>query len=131
MPLYNKIMLVDDDMDDREIFTEILQEMAPDTVLEGAENGLEMIALLDKTPEKELPDLIILDQNMPKMTGKDSLIFLKDSTRYRHIPIILYSTQVKDFFHECLDLGALDVVAKPDTIQDYREMIGHFLAAVP
>lgn len=125
---YKKILLVDDDADDRQIFGEILDEIDPDTLVETAENGLEMVAILDKMKDDELPEMIILDQNMPKMTGKDSLIFLKDSPRYRHIPTIVYSTyQVKDFYQECLELGAQDVVAKPDTMQAYREMIEQFL----
>jgi CheY-like chemotaxis protein len=128
MENYKKIMLVDDDMDDRLIFGQILGEIDPDVDLEYAENGLEMIAILDKTADKDLPGLIILDQNMPKMTGKESLVFLKDSPRYRHIPVILYSTyQVKDYFRECQDLGAQDVVSKPDTMQSYREMIQQFV----
>ena len=126
---YKKILLVDDDIDDRLIFEEILREMDDDSLLVYAENGLEMIALLDKTKKEELPDMIILDQNMPKMTGKESLVFLKGNPRYQAIPTIIYSTyQVKDFYRECLILGALDVVAKPDSLQAYREMIEQFLA---
>src|ERR1700742_1339114 len=96
---YKKIVLVDDDADDRQIFEEILFEIDPEAEIVTAENGLEMVAILDKMPEDQLPDMIILDQNMPKMTGKESLIFLKESERYRHIPTIIYSThQVKDFY---------------------------------
>jgi CheY-like chemotaxis protein len=132
MVTYKKIILVDDDIDDQQIFEQILQEVDPDIPLECADNGFGMITLLDKTPDEALPDLIILDQNMPKMTGKESLLFLKDSLRYRHIPVIIYSTcQAEDFYHECLRLGAQDVVNKPDTIQSYREMIDHFLHPAP
>jgi CheY-like chemotaxis protein len=125
---YKKILLVDDDADDRQIFEELVLEMDRETIVVYAENGLEMVALLDKTGDNDLPDMIILDQNMPKMTGKESLIFLKESPRYKTIPTIVYSTyQIKDFYQECLVLGAQDVVAKPDTIQAYREMIEQFL----
>ncbi|HLZ89089.1 MAG TPA: response regulator [Puia sp.] len=127
---YKKILLVDDDADDRQIFEEILRDIDPEAVVVTAENGLEMVSLLDKMPDDDMPDMIILDQNMPKMTGKESLIFLKESPRYTHISTIVYSTyQVKDFYQECLELGAQDVVAKPDTMQAYREMIEQFLVA--
>jgi len=127
---YKKILLVDDDEDDRQIFSEIVCDVDPDAMVECAENGLDMISLLNKMPDDELPGLIILDQNMPRMTGKESLIFLKESSRYQHIPAIIYSTyQVRDFYQECLELGAQDVVAKPDSMQAYREMIEHFLVA--
>jgi CheY-like chemotaxis protein len=125
---YKKILLVDDDADDRQIFEELVLEMDRETIVVCAENGLEMVALLDKADDNDLPDMIILDQNMPKMTGKESLIFLKESPRYKTISTIVYSTyQIKDFYQECLALGAQDVVAKPDTIQAYREMIEQFL----
>jgi CheY-like chemotaxis protein len=127
---YKKIVLVDDDADDRQVFEDILRDIDPGTLLACAENGLEMVAMLDKMPDDELPEMIILDQNMPKMTGKESLLFLRESNRYRHIPIILYSIlQVRDFYNECLELGATDVVAKPDTLQAYRGMIEQFLVA--
>lgn len=125
---FRNIFLVDDDIDDRLIFEELLTAADPGTGLTFAENGLEMISILEKIPDDQLPDMIILDQNMPKMTGKESLMFLKGSNRYRHIPTIIYSTfQVKDFYRECLELGAQDVVAKPDTMQAYRDMIDNFL----
>jgi len=125
---YKKIVLVEDDVDDRQIFEEILREVDPEAGVVTAENGVGMVALLDKMADDDLPDMIILDQNMPKMTGRESLVFLKESERYRHIPAIIYSTyQVKDFYLECLELGAQDVVAKPDTLQAYREMIEQFL----
>jgi len=125
---YKKILLVDDDVDDRLIFEEILREMDDDSLLVHAENGFEMVALLEKTKEEDLPDMIILDQNMPKMTGKESLVFLKESPRYQAIPTIIYSTyQVEDFYRQCLLLGAQDVVAKPDSLRAYREMIEQFL----
>jgi len=126
---YKNILLVDDDLDDRMLFEQTLREMEPQMRMQEVENGLEMMTLLDQCEDSELPDLIILDQNMPKMTGKESLIFLKANPRYKDIPVIIYSTyQVKDFFLSCRELGALDVVSKPDTMQTYRDMIGRFIA---
>jgi CheY-like chemotaxis protein len=125
---YKKILLVDDDIDDRLIFADLLSATDPNAQLTFAENGLEMVDLLEKAASPDLPDIIILDQNMPKMTGKESLIFLKENQRYCRIPTFIYSTHpVLDFYRECLGLGAEDVLAKPDTLQAYRKMIGRFL----
>jgi CheY-like chemotaxis protein len=127
---YKKILLVDDDEDDRQIFQDIVLEVDPYATLEFAENGLDMIAMLEKMTDTDLPGMIILDQNMPRMTGKESLIYIKENSRYQGIPTIVYSTyQVKDFYQECLELGAEDVLAKPDTMQAYREMIEQFLVS--
>lgn len=125
---YKRIFLIDDDIDDRLIFADLLRAADPGASLSFAENGLEMITQLERTSDEDLPDMIILDQNMPKMTGKESLVYLKTNPRYRNIPTFIYSTyQVRDFYRECLALGACDVVAKPDTMHAYREMIEHFL----
>jgi CheY-like chemotaxis protein len=127
---YRNILLVDDDLDDRMLFEQTLAEKGPGLRMLGVENGLEMVNWLGQCADNDLPDLIILDQNMPKMTGKESLVFLKGHSRYKDIPVIIYSTyQVKDFFLSCRELGALDVVSKPDTIQSYRDMIGMFMTA--
>lgn len=125
---YAHILLADDDPDDRLLFEQILGEVNPGIRIHFAENGLEMVAWLDKCTDQELPDLVILDQIMPKMTGRESLIFLKESPRYKDIPVIVYSTyQIKDFYLGCRELGALDVIDKPDTIQAYRDMIRQIL----
>ncbi|HVW60133.1 MAG TPA: response regulator [Puia sp.] len=125
---YTNIRLVDDDLDDRMLFEQIIGETDPDVRVHCAGNGLEMIAWLDRSADQDLPDLVILDQNMPKMTGRESLTFLKESPRYKDIPVILYSTyQIKDFYLSCRELGALDVIDKPDTIQAYRNMISGIL----
>ena len=129
---YNKILLVDDDIDDRMLFEQTLNETDSDVGIHSVENGLEMIDWLDQCTDADLPDLIILDQNMPKMTGREGLVFLKGSPRYKYITVIVYTTyQVKDFFLSCRELGALDVVAKPDTIQAYRDMIAQFVTPLP
>jgi CheY-like chemotaxis protein len=123
--MYAHILLVDDDLDDRMLFEQILGETDPEIRLDCAENGLEMISWLDQCPDENLPDLVILDQIMPKMTGKESLTFLKGNPRYKDIPVIVYSTyQVNDFSFSCRELGAMDVVTKPDTMQAYRDLIG-------
>ena len=125
---YTNILLVDDDLDDRMLFEQIVGETDPDIRVHCAANGLEMVARLDKCADQDLPDLVILDQNMPKMTGGESLTFLKESPRYKDIPVIVYSTyQIKDFYLSCRKLGALDVIDKPDTIQAYRNMISRIL----
>ena len=53
---YKRILLVDDDADDRQIFEELLHDLDPDSVVESAENGLEMISLLDSIDDDDLPE---------------------------------------------------------------------------
>jgi CheY-like chemotaxis protein len=125
-----RILLADDDPDDRLLFEEVFSDL-PETEykLITKENGDGVISFLeDEINDEELPHLIILDQNMPLRGGKDTLIYLKGASRYSHIPVIIYSTyNDKNFIEECEKLGVNAVVSKPDSYEGYVSMINTFL----
>jgi threonine synthase len=83
-----KVLVVDDQADDILLMRRILQAHHNFTIFE-ASNGEEGLALV----EKETPDLIILDLNMPKMDGFAMLEALKANEATRGIPIIIVSAQ--------------------------------------
>lgn len=126
-----KILLADDDGDDRLIFTQVFDHLAPHSsaALDVVENGLEAIDFLNKIEEDEaLPDLIILDHNMPKMNGKQALHYLKSNDRYKNIMVIIYSTYNDALFiEECGKLGASSIIAKPNSYEEYIDMVKFFL----
>lgn len=125
-----KILLADDDGDDRLIFTQVFDLLGEkDAALNIVENGLEVIEFLNSIPEGgHLPDLIILDHNMPKMNGKQALHYLKNSDRYKGINVIIYSTyNDAHFIEECGRLGAASIVVKPSSYDEYVNMVRQFL----
>lgn len=125
-----RVLLAEDDADDRLIFTEFFTELCKDTLLlESVEDGLEAIKLLKNTSEdSHLPSLIVLDLNMPKMNGRETLSYLKSSVRYRNIPVIVYSTHHEiSVTKEFEKLGASMVMAKPDSYDGFKHMIQGFL----
>jgi len=127
-----KILLADDDADDRNIFEQILLEKTDVELLATVENGLEVIDYLKVVPDRQhLPDLIILDHNMPRMNGKQTLGYLKSNERYLHIPVVIYSTYSDNkLVDECTSLGASMVASKPAGYKEYREMINLFLKII-
>jgi CheY-like chemotaxis protein len=124
-----KILLADDDGDDRLIFTQVFELLGSDKAkLSIVENGLEVIDFLEKIAEEELPDLIILDHNMPKMNGKQALHYIKNNERYRNIHVIIYSTyNDSPFVEECGKLGAASIEVKPSSYEEYVSMVQRFL----
>ena len=79
-----------------------------------AENGEEVIEILTRFSSGELPCLIVLDLNMPKMNGTETLRYLKSEERFRKIPVIIYSTSINPVERDrCLHLGARDYISKP------------------
>ena len=124
-----KILLADDDLDDRMLFEVAYKERDDVTLLPSVLNGAQVIEKLEeaKTPD-ELPDLIILDQNMPVMTGKQTLAFLKSHFRYSNIPVCICSTYADhQLTVDCLRLGAYKVSSKPITHEEYQKMLNDFL----
>ena len=124
------ILLAEDDQDDRIIFLEAFEELNnPDVHLEAVEDGIDVINRLKEIQrEEELPQLFILDQNMPKMTGKSTLTFLKAQDRFKHIPVIIYSTYPDaSLINEFVRLGAEQVVAKPDSYEGFKQMVHTFV----
>jgi len=96
-----------------------------------AENGVELIEHLDATSPAELPDVIILDQNMPKQNGLQTLTLLKKNDHYRHIPLIVYSSSTNNLLIEqSRKLGAILILNKPSTSTEYNKMMDDILMVI-
>jgi DNA-binding response OmpR family regulator len=103
-----KILVIDDEMISLEFFEVMLSKLG--FVVEKAENGEEGFAMV----KKFAPDLIIMDNIMPKMSGWELTKILKADPKYREIPIIMLSAldDVKDKV-EGFELGIEDYITKP------------------
>jgi two-component system response regulator len=70
------------------------------------------------------PDLILLDLNLPNLTGREVLERIRANPRIRHIPvIILTTTQAQQEVLECYRLGANCFITKPSSFQDFVELV--------
>lgn len=83
-------MLVDDDIDDQEIFLYALRELNMPVLCEFARDGRDALSKLEAAEQK--PDYIFLDLNMAPMDGRTCLQALKKDPHLRDIPVIIYST---------------------------------------
>jgi CheY-like chemotaxis protein len=124
-----KILLAEDDLDDQNLFKTFLQHRTDIHIMPIAGNGVLLCDMLKQINEDVLlPHLIILDQNMPKLNGLQTLQLLKGDSRYARIPVFVYSTYMDDKLRtECLTYGAQGVLTKPITKNGYDEMIDIFL----
>jgi CheY-like chemotaxis protein len=103
-----KILIVDDEQINLEFFDLMLSKLG--FIVEKAENGAEA---LEKV-KHFYPDLIILDNIMPKISGWEVTKTLKKDPAFREIPIIMFSAldDVKDKV-EGFNLGVDDYITKP------------------
>src|SRR4051812_16897784 len=89
--LQNQLLfLVDDDMDDHEIFKSALAKVDKDLELITATNGYEALNMLSTA--NKLPDYIFVDLNMPRMGGFQFLKEIKKNDKLRNIAVIVYTT---------------------------------------
>jgi len=127
---FGKILLVDDDPDDRSIIVDALQMLEAGDIISFAENGEAALEMLDKYSNswKSLC-LIVLDLNMPKMNGTQTLRTLKEDDRFKNIPVIIYSTSINPFEKEkCMHLGANAYITKPVSFKEGMETAKLFLS---
>ncbi|GHV95188.1 hypothetical protein AGMMS50293_15080 [Spirochaetia bacterium] len=103
-----KILIVDDEQINLEFFEVMLSKLG--FVVEEATDGVEALEKVKKFH----PDLILLDNIMPRMSGWELTKILKDDPKYRDIPIIMFSAldDVKDKVAG-FELGVDDYITKP------------------
>lgn len=122
-PMAVRILIIDDDSDDVEMFCEAVQEIDASIHCMSACNGEEGLRLLKERPE-ETPDFIFLDLNMPKLNGKQCLVQLKKNPVFCNIPVIIYTTsKLREDFEETMKLGAADFMTKPSRLHKLREAV--------
>ena len=87
------ILHIDDDADDREVFRDVMQKVAPEVKVNFAENGLQALEVLKETKEtKFLPCLIVLDLNMPYLDGRKTFERIKSDPTLNRIPLVIFSS---------------------------------------
>ena len=85
------IFLVDDDSDDQEVFSMLMDEICPRADCVSAGDGNTALEILLGDPPFT-PQFIFLDINMPGMNGMECLREIKKTERLREIPVYMYST---------------------------------------
>ena len=113
------ILLADDDLEDLELIETAITNIDPDADLHKVTNGKEVIEYLSNLPDKKLPCLIILDYNMPELTGSEVLSLISKQKRYDAIPKVILSTSNTPFhIQQCKSNGATDYFVKPSNMKD-------------
>ena len=115
-----KILMVDDDPDDVSILEDAIKDLESQAVIFCVENGQAALDLLNQDyAGRHLPSLIVLDLNMPKLNGSETLKAIKKDRRFKDIPIVIYSTSINPVEKDkCLALGAHAYMIKPSSLTE-------------
>lgn len=119
-----RILLADDDPDDRELFAEAIE--SHDTEVDSVPNGIQLMENLSQNDA--LPDLVFIDLNMPEKSGKECLSEIRNHERLKDIPVIIYSTSSsrKDI-DDTFELGANLYITKPNSFSELKKALRKIL----
>lgn len=122
-----KILLIEDDMIEVMKMSRTVSSLKLNHKIIEANDGEEALKILEK--KDSLPDIILLDLNMPKLNGIEFLRILKKDENLKYIPTIILTTSnnQKDLL-ECYKIGIAGYVLKPLKYEDYVSKIQKLLA---
>ncbi len=103
-----KILIAEDEPDIRELVTFMLRFAGYEVL--AAANGEDAV----KTASREIPDLVLMDVRMPRMTGYDACRLMKANPDLRHVPVVFLSAKGQETeIQSGLDAGAEEYLLKP------------------
>ena len=122
-----KILLIEDDVIEIMKLNRTISRLKLNHKIVEANNGEEALNLL--SDKDNLPDLILLDLNMPKINGIEFLGILKNDEVLRYIPTVILTTSnnQKDL-QRCFEIGVSGYVLKPLKYEEYVEKIQKILS---
>lgn len=121
------ICMADDDHDDFYLFSTILSEESDAVRFTWCKNCSDLLSFL--TGGNDLPDLILLDMNMPGSDGQKCLRMIKEELLLLHIPVIIFSTSSSPAAIELAYAhGAFNYIVKPHSIEELRRIIRSMLS---
>ena len=125
-----KILVTDDDDDDFFLIKQAFWDLDIDVDLKQIKDGRELIEYLSTLQEKEkkgsLPDLIVLDINMPVMGGLEALKLLRSNRAYEKVPIFMYTTSNSiEERNKCMQTGATAYFTKANTYEQVLTFVNN------
>lgn len=118
------ILLVEDNPGDVRLVREALGESGQSVRMEVARDGEEALEILRRGGSARLPDLTILDLNLPKKDGREVLAEMRADPRMRSVPVVILSTsQADEDINRSYELGANCYINKPVEVERFIEAI--------
>lgn len=110
------ILAVDDDHEDRELFSEALSIIDKSIICIQLKDGVDALHYLDS--DLELPDLIFLDINMPKMDGIACLEIIRANPKYNATRVVMFSTSRDGHDLRKVKVLGSEFITKPNSFTD-------------
>ncbi len=117
------VIFADDDADDLELITGFFKQYNSDVHVLEFKDGREVLKFLnDFAVTIHKPLLIVLDINMPRMNGRETLIAIRNHPGFKHTPVIVYTTSASRDDQEFCQQYHASWINKPCTIEDVKSI---------
>ncbi len=122
------VVYADDDPDDIELVTEAFEHYGGNVTLKTFPDGLTILSFLKNLSVVDnIPCLIILDINMPGMTGKECLKQIRQIDLFKDLPVVLFTASVSDRDKEFAKLHRAGFITKPLTAPQMEKIAASFI----
>jgi CheY-like chemotaxis protein len=122
------VFLAEDDLDDQEMLIEAMKQLDDSLEFVVANTGSKALELLKKNSTGHKINLIILDYNLPEMSGAEILNRLKEKNLFEDVPKVVWSTSNSPVYQKkSMDYGAHSYIVKPTGIAGIRDIANELL----
>lgn len=129
------VLMADDDEEDCFLAKEAFSETGAKASFSCVEDGVELIDYLSERTRSNLaglPNLILLDLNMPRKDGRQALLEIKAEPALRHIPIVILTTsQEERDVSFTMNAGAHSFITKPVSFDEWVEIMQSLTEILP
>lgn len=124
----NIILYADDDLDDLQLVEEAFTKHANNIEMVTASDGIQALEYLDGLQKLDpKPCLIILDINMPRLTGKEVLLEIRKTSQFKDVPVVLFSTSSLKQDKEFAEKYNASFITKPIDLKQMDMIINEFI----
>jgi CheY-like chemotaxis protein len=122
-------LYADDDQDDLDLVLDAFARFTDNVDVITAQDGYEALAYLKNLPPFEpSPCLIILDMNMPRLDGKETLKTIRTMDRFRDVPVVMFTTSSFALDKDFADLHGAGFITKPLDLKQFSAIAEQFIS---
>lgn len=117
------IFLAEDDIDDQELLIEAFAHFDDSISVKVVNNGKKAFSFLESLSAGQTPCLIVLDYNLPELSGAEILQKLNQSKLFEDVTKVVWSTSNSPVYESvCMALGAKAYLVKPNDISGMNKL---------
>ncbi len=118
-----RVLLVEDDFDEQHLVMKVVKEFDPELILDAAHTGKEAILFLEGAPRSELPKLVLLDLELPIVSGLEVLRRIRQRPETRGVPVTVFTGSTRSADREACESLNASFVSKPVVHEEYVQVL--------